>query len=259
MFWDEIEPIITDRLKVAVDEAYKVFASYPMRAPLIYCDCNVCMTPEQARALVSTPLREIPQGLMSEYTNSAHGYDRELIEPQFKYLLPRYLELIADCKPPGQLDIETCLDRLGSAGYRTSWAASEVEVIDAFFDAFVEANLGNLYLDKWPVGLRLEFDMIDVLVMVVRASGDLERVLGVFDKAPDPEAAVHMASMRAGVEIRDGRQLYRSAFLDDCPAQAARIGEWLMRDSVTERILEAADLLDDPSYDDVLELGLKQI
>ncbi|NNE23768.1 MAG: hypothetical protein HKN11_14280 [Rhizobiales bacterium] len=256
MFWDRIEPVVTDRVKAAVDDAYEVFSNYQMRAPLVFCDCNVCMTHEQARALLSTPLRMIPQELLAEYTNSAHGYDRELIETQFKYLLPRYLDLIADCKPPSHQDIETCLDRLGSAGYRTSWPAREVEVIGEFFDAFVEANLVNLHLLKWPVGLRLEFDMIDVLVMVVRASGDLERVLDVFDKAPDPEAAVHMASMRADVENTDGRHLYRNAFLEDRPAEAAMIGEWLMRDSVTERIMEAAGLLDDPSYDGVLEMGL---
>lgn len=256
MFWEDIEPVMSDRLEQSVTQSYAVFAKYRLSGTIEYCDCNVCMTTEDAAKLSSLPLDEISSTLLGEYTNSAHGYDAEIIEPQFKHFLPRYLDLIAQCDPPSPIGLETCLSRLGHAGYRNAWPTDEIAAIDEFFDAFMEASLNQLLLLKWPVGLRLEFDIDDVLCMVVSAGGNLERVLDVFDHGADPEAAVHMASLRSNIQyVKDG-QRYSNPFLEDRPDAAKRIAEWLGRETVTERILAAADLLDDPDYDDVLALGL---
>jgi hypothetical protein len=256
MFWDQIEPVLTDRLDTAVRRAYSAFAKYRLSGSIEYCDCSVCMDKEQARALCTIPLNEIPQALLAEYTNSAHGYDRKVIEPQFKYFLSRYLELIAQCQPPTYDGLECSLSRLGSAGYRTCWPDAEREAVDDFFDAFLEASLDQLLLIEWPVGLRLEFDIGEVLVMIVKAGGDLERALGTFDKGADPEAAVHMASLRSNIKVRNTGVIYHQHHLDDHALAAQRIGAWLMRDSVTDRIRAAIDLLADPNYDDVLAMGL---
>ncbi len=256
MFWEDIEPLMTDRLEQAVARSYTVFAKYQLSGTIVYCDCNVCMTAEDAAKLSSLPLNEMSSTLLGEYTNSAHGYDAETIEPQFKHFLPRYLDLIAQCDPPSSIGLETCLSRLGHANYRKAWPTDEAEIVDEFFDAFMEASLNQLLLQKWPVGLRLEFDMDDVLCMVVIAGGDLERVLGVFDNGADPEAAVHMASLRSNIQHVKGGPRYSNPFLEDHPDAAMRIAEWLGRETATERIMAAADLLDDPDYDDVLALGL---
>jgi hypothetical protein len=254
MFWEEVEPNMTPRLETAVAQAYDVFAGYALAKPLIYCDCNVCMSDEVAVQLSTLPLRDIAANLLAEYTNSAHGYDRTDIEPQFKYFLPRYLDLIAHCDPPSDLGLETCLDRL--SGYREHWPEPEVKAVDEFFDAFLEASVHQLLLLEWPVGLRLEFDMGELLGMVIRAGGDLERVLAVFDGCPDPAAAVHMSSMRSNVEMRGDTPHFRNAHYDDYPDAARRLAEWLGRDSVTERIMAAHDLLQDPDYDDILNMGI---
>ena len=98
--------------------------------------------------------------------------------------------------------------------------------------------------------------MGEVLIMIVHAGGDLDAALAAFDASPDPEAAVHMASMRHDVRIEDGRVFLHDPFLDNYPEAADKIGLFLMRDSVDARIAAAAELLDDPEFDDVLELGM---
>ncbi len=254
MFWEDVEPVVTPRLSDAVAKAYEVFGKYALSKTIVYCDCGVCMSAEVAVKLSTLPLDEIDAPLLAEYTNSAHGYDRETIEPEFKHFLPRYLELIANCDPPSHLGLETCLTRL--RGYRDYWPPEEVEAVDAFFDAFVNASVQQLGLLEWPVGMRLEFDMGEVLGMVVLAGGDLERVLAEFDAAPDPQAAVHMASMRMDVSVRRQRAHFENAHYDEFPEAATRVGEWLQREPVTERIFAAHESLQDPAYDGVLNGGL---
>ena len=254
MFWDHIEPVITPRLEAAVDRSYEVFGKYQLRGTIVHCDCNVCMSQDHARLLSSLPLKEVSSSLLAEYTNSAHGYDVEVIEPEFKYFLPRYFELIANCEPPSHLDLDVCLVRLD--GYRERWPANEMEIINEFFDAFLEASVFQLKLLKWPVGYRLEYDLSEVLGMVILAGGDLKRVLEVFDRSPDPEAAVHMASLRHNLTTMNGDPFFTNEMCRDKKEAGFIIGEFLYRTEIDERILKATELLDDPLYDDVLELGM---
>ncbi len=252
MFWANVEPNATPRLEAAVAHAYDVFARYRLSSTIIHCDCPVCMTAETAAQLSTLSLTDIPAALLGEYTNSAHGMD-DAIAPEFKHFLPRYLDLIAHCDPPSPLGLETVLTRL--EGYRASWPSDEVAAIDGFFDAFVEASLAQLYLLEWPVGYRLGYDMGEVLGMVILAGGDLHRVLAVFDQAPDPDAAVHMASMRGNVAVRDGFATFENAHYDAYPEAARSVGAWLMRDCVSARIAKARATLQDPKYDGLFERG----
>ena len=254
MFWDRINPHMTPELERAVAHAYTVFASYRLTAPLIYCDCPVCMTAETAEELSTLSLRDISWQLLSEYTNSAHVYDRTHIEPQFKYFLPRYLEVIAQCDPPSSLGLDTSLTRLD--GYRDAWPEKEAEAVNVFFDAFVSASVHQLDLLKWPAGYDLAFDMDEVVGMIVFAGGDLERALRAFDQAADPGAAVHMAAMRAHVSWKGFEAHYIKADYDESPEAARVIGEWLMRDQVSERIIDAQAMLDNPNYDRIIETGI---
>lgn len=254
MFWDDVTPVITARLEAAVERGYDLFERYRLSGTIIHCDCPCCMTSETAADLTVSPLREISESLLAEYTNSAHGYDRGRIETEFKHFLPRYFDLIAQCRPPSPLGLETCLSRL--RGYRAAWPAAEVAAVDEFFDAFAEASVRQSRLLQWPVGLRLEFDLGDVLVMVVEAGGDLDRVLAAIDSCADPMVAVHLASLRLDLKARGGNMVYVNAFLDTHPHAARTIGAWLLRDCVTERIVTAAGELENRAYDDILDLAV---
>lgn len=256
MFWKEIDAFIPEPLAAAVEAAYGVFARYTLSGVIVHCDCPVCMTAETAQALSTRPLKEISPGLLAEYTNSAHGCDHGRIEHEFKHFLPRYLDLIAQCDPPSALDLAPCLDRLGHAGYRVRWPAAEAEAVDRFFAEYLKACVFQLGLVRWPAGLRLAFDLDEVLIMIARAGGDFDAALAAFDDSGDPEAAVHMASLRRNVAWQDGDPVYRDPFLEEYPEAAGKLGAFLVRDSVSTRILGAAALLDDADYDDVLDLGL---
>lgn len=254
MFWEDVDPILTPRLEEAIAAAYERFARYKLSGTITYCNCPVCMTDEVAGQLSTQPLKDISAPILAEYTNSAHGYDREIIEPEFKYFLPRYLDLIAQCDPPSHLGLETCLTRLD--GYRDNWPREEVNAVDEFFDAFAGASVYHLYLLEWPVGYRLEFDMGELLGMVILAGGDLPRVLDVLDTCPDPYAAVHMASMRLDLRTINGVPSFENAHLESHPTATKLLGEWVTRDSVTDRIIAAHDELQDPDYDDILNLAV---
>src|SRR5262249_38576889 len=157
------------------------------------------MTFGNEHRLPNTPLREVPAALLAEYTASAHSWDDGPVAREFRYFLPRYLELIAVNDPPDTLGLEICLRRLGRSTWRETWPRQEQDVIDRFFDVFIVASLQRLELAHWPAGWRLEFDLADALTMVVTAGGQLDRVLAAWDAAEDPPAAIHMAALRSDV------------------------------------------------------------
>lgn len=258
MFWKYIEPNMTPRLAAAVDASYAAFAGYRLWGNIVACHCNSCMTEETEKELVRTPLRQISTELLSEYTNSAHGYDTDVIEHEFKYFLPRYLDLIAHCKPPHYMDSNTCLHRLGDANFRAAWPRHEVEAVDECLDAFVDACLSQTGLAQWPVGWRLEFEINDVIVMIATARGDVERALATWELGADPAAALHLANFRiSNLEFKDGAFRSASPFLtSDFPAAAQRLGQWGMQESWTKRIEDAYLTVDVPRQREILEAAL---
>ena len=76
-------------LAAIIEDAFRVFARYTCAGSFVVCHCPCCMTEEVEAELVRTPLRQIPSGLLAEYTNSAHGWDDDLILADMRYLLPR--------------------------------------------------------------------------------------------------------------------------------------------------------------------------
>ena len=239
-------------LRAVIDDAYDVFGDYRVRHSLSVCHCNSCMTVEHEQLLLKTPLREIPSRLLAEYTGSAHSWDDGPVAREMRYFLPRYFELLALNDPPDTCDIDICLRRLAQADWRAKWPDRECAVIDRFFDAFMRASVQRLELVRWPVGWRLEFDLADVLTLVVTAHGDLERVLAVWDAADDPGAAVHMAALREGVIRQTSRTFFHSVYLDEYAAAADTIGAFLMRPETTPRIETAFFMVTDQRLQQLL-------
>jgi hypothetical protein len=210
------------------------------------------MTDETERALIATPLKEIPAELLAEYTNSAHAWDDDTVAREMRYFLPRYMELIAHNDPPDHLGLDICLRRLAYADWHEKWPADEAEAIDRFFEAVVVASLPRLELALWPVGWRLDFDLADLLTLVATANGDIARVLSAWDAAADPAAALHMAALRGRVRNELDRIYFYSAFLPERVAQADAIGAFLMRPQVTARIEAAVLAVEDPRLQQIL-------
>ena len=224
------------QLRAVVEDAYDVFGDYRIRHSLSVCHCNSCMSVEHERELLKTRRRDIPASLLAEYTGSAHGWDDGPVACEMRHLLPRYFELIALNDPPDTCGIDICLRRLAQADWRTKWPDQECQIIARFFDELMRASLERLELVHWPVGWRLEFDLADVLTLVVTAHGDLERVLKVWDDAADPAAAIHMAALRSDVIYQTSRTYFHSAYLDEYRDAAEKIGAFLARREIVPRI-----------------------
>lgn len=249
---------MTPQLAKIVADAYDAFAPYRIGTTLTVCHCNCCMTNAVERELVSTPLRQIPAALLAEYTNSAHGWDDDDVATEMRYFLPRYLELIAHNDPPDHIGLDICLRRIGRGGWRGKWPAPEEDILDAFFDAFLLANLPRLELQLWPSGWHLAFDLADVLTMAVTAGADTQRLLAAWRGAPDPQAVLHMAALRSDVlPLRDSFA-FDSPYLEDHVDEASAIGTFLMAQEIDDRIEAAFFQVEDPRYQGILSAALQR-
>ena len=234
------------QLHAVIDEAYEVFGHYRVRHSLSVCHCNCCMTEEDERDLLKTPLRDIPANLLAEYTNSAHAWDDGPVAREMRYFLPRYFELLAIDDPPDNGGVDICLRRLRYANWRAKWPDRECDVIDRFFDEYMRSSLERTDMILWPVGWRLTFDLSDVLTLVVTAHGDLRRLLATWDEADDPNASIHMAALRGRILCETVRTYFHSAYFDDYREAADTIGAFLMRPEVIQRIEAAFFQIEDP-------------
>ncbi len=255
---------MNEALAAAVEAAYRTFARYRVGNRLRVCHCPVCMTEETERQLVATPLRRIPADLLAEFTNSAH--DTEADQPEadeLRHFLPRYFELIAAGDPPDGLGLEICLRRLGRSGFRAVWPKAEIDCIDAFYDAFMAARVGDLSMTFWRAhGRRGDvYELVArpdwTLTCLVTGGCDLGRVLTVWDRAPDPGAALHMAAARQRIAYRDGMPYFRDAHLDtDHRAAGEAIATFLLRPVVLERIEAAFLAAGHPGIEQILADGM---
>jgi hypothetical protein len=246
------------QLEATIRDAYRIFAGYELQHSLSVCHCPCCMTVETERELLKTPLRQISSSLLSEYTNSAHGWDDGPAAREMRYFLPRYLELIAAYDPPGDGGMDRCLWRLAYAQWRKKWPEAEVDVLDRFFDRFALACLKKLDTEACPSGWRLAFDFSSVLALAVTADAGLDRILANWKKAEDPSAAIHMANLRFDVS-NDGRGPYLDyPYLDKRYSEAAySIGAFLAHPEVVEKIEVARFLTTDIHWKEFLSDALR--
>lgn len=198
---------MTPELRAAIERAYRVFSPYSDvfgSKSLEVCRCPCCMYEEAEHALLNTPLREITPLDLGEYTNSAHGWDDNVIAHEFRYFLPRYLELIARYDPLDYIGFTGALCRMGEANWLDKWPEEQVDCIYAFFEALVRATLDDISHDIPGKSKYDTADIEDVLTCIHNAGGDIARMLRVWDTAPDPGAAANMAKIRMRVTWRDG-------------------------------------------------------
>lgn len=219
-----------------IEKSYRLFRHYRPQNPLNVCHCNVCLSAEDERKLLSTPLRQISSTLLAAYTDAVSaGTEPERFD-ELRYFLPRYFELIAANDPPDDMGLDICLRRLRETQWRTSWPAEQVALIEDFFDAYLLSSLANLEICEWPAGWRLRFELNSVLTMIVTAGGDIDRALEVWDAAPEPGAAIHMASLRSSVSGGPPRRLTNAHLSGEFEAAAHAIGDFLSRAEVDQRL-----------------------
>ncbi len=248
---------LSPSLRSIIEEVYVEFARYKVGIPLGVCKCNVCCSDEHETLLARTPLREISSQLLSEYTNSAHGYSEAADGHVLRYFLPRYFELIALNDPPDNGDLWQCLARLGTADYRRKWPACEADVIDRYFDALLIEKLGDVALVEWPVGKRLLFPINDLVEMMILGGGDIDRILAAWQRGPEPGASVHLAALASELTYSGGGMVLSSVFLSGKhDAACLLIGQFVCRPETLARLEKSFfDLADCPDLQKIVSDG----
>jgi hypothetical protein len=242
-------------LRRLIEAAYSVFAPYQPRGRLVdVCLCNVCCTEAAQLALSSPPLRAMSSALISEYTNSAHAFDPAVHADDLRWLLPRYMELIALDDPPHYGDFCSCLRHLGAAEYRSRWPQAEVQLIDDWLDELLLDKLDrHRNVDHTDSGTRLDFPIADLLEMMVLAGAQMPRVLGAFDRGTDPAVGLFVATLVQNLHDDHGLFAGDNVYMTDAQRlEIPRIAQWCRAPRQVERIRAAIGIVDDPGLKAVL-------
>ena len=191
-------------LREIVEEGYERFRAYRPGSRLTVCMCNVCMEEQCEAALRTLPLRDITPVLLFEYNNSCHDRRVPQAMDEYRYFLPRYLDLIAageaDALHPDYWPSALC--RLSETKWRREWSVDEVDFVDRFFSQLMMDVVADQELvlyrpppmeageERW----RLRKDIEDVFVLVESAGGDRARAFDTVYAAQEPASSLHLAN-----------------------------------------------------------------
>jgi hypothetical protein len=135
------------KLQEVIENAYHVFGVYSISTPLDVCR-TCCVTQDEEQALVTTPLRKISKELLSIYQNAAKPLRPNLTE--FKYFLPRYLELISYFEIPSTYE-PYVLSTLACYQEEEDWSEQEKAILKDFVITFF-----TNYIAQYPCPIRIE-------------------------------------------------------------------------------------------------------
>ena len=123
-----------------IEQGYSLFSSYRVSIPLDVCKV-CCISDEEERILVKTPVKQLSKDILQTYIGSAScGSNKE--QSEMCHFIPRILELIAKGEYP-TISIETLFDRL----YRFPLKDTEYDFLFKFFSEFWLKYI-NHYPDK---------------------------------------------------------------------------------------------------------------
>jgi hypothetical protein len=178
---------MTPELKAAVEDAYRIFGRYTLDRPIKLCE--QCYPKLQA-VFAKRPLREIDAGLLCQYVDASacHGYVDDLMADEIRYLLPRWLELIAAGESIGRWGDDDGLTVMRPTQWRAHWPADEVTTLDRYFAALfrdamrapVEINNDspvprvrgrNLWWFLWSIGAAGSGAVLPLLTIAEELSG----------------------------------------------------------------------------------------
>lgn len=148
-----------------INRAYKIFGKYKLNNELDVCT-HCCVTIEEKLKLESLNLKLIPFKLIYVH-NTAATSSKPPIE-EFKYFLPRYMELISENKFPSH-SIELSLKRIQHYE-KEEFTNIENAVIDEFCQNYFEQVLSNYPIPE-------NEDIAAVLIMLNTAKCNMTKIL----------------------------------------------------------------------------------
>lgn len=234
---------MTERLNAAIERAYEAFGSRRLEGRLEVCHCECCMTEEMARSIQNTPLRDLSNEQLSEYTNSAHGWS-----DQFLYLLPRYMELVSHGQRPTYLDADHIFSRFRYAPEHCmtgSENAAFAEWLLALFEATLCSPISVAELECAQAGRGgtswsgFGSDLCEVIEIALPPPFDTNQLQAVWDSCKSREANLRLAStLIFGI---GAQRFHDSCFFLPGRAREAATGwyEWFTLTDHTQRLSEA--------------------
>ncbi len=128
-------------LKETIDETYKVFSVYEKPKKMVGCPC--CISESELEELLSYSLKEIPPKSFISFCFSillTWGS-----EDEFKYFLPRLLEIAVFNSLDLSVDLAFVFDKLHHANW-LKWDCNEIDIIKKYFNELWKFKLNN-YID----------------------------------------------------------------------------------------------------------------
>src|SRR5262249_35347172 len=130
-----------DGLNEAVRALYDAFASRSRRAEIEFDACDHCVSPEEARALARTPLRDIDAGVLSTFILNASSETWGTADDLW-YYLPRILELVAT----GEFNSDDLWSLFTVMGLRwRDWPQEQQEAVGRYMSALWLATLAGYW------------------------------------------------------------------------------------------------------------------
>ena len=195
---------MSPEMRGIIEKAYELFGCYQPGEQMLVCFCKVCMDHKAEFRLRTTPLREIRPVLLYEYNNSCHDRKLPQAQAEFRYLLPRFLELIADGRGDEVYDDYNAspLHRLKETKWWELWKKEEIDFLYQFFEQLLIEGIKNIDLQEirpfnnpvYDKEWRLQESITDVVRLIESAGCDEKRGLAALLQAEEMAAALHIAN-----------------------------------------------------------------
>lgn len=157
-------------LTTIIQNAYKIF-NYPTPLEITNVCTACCISEEDARNLIALPLQNIPVELFHEYNDHAQALNYDMNE--FKYFLPRNLELISQFQFTSGVDVSLSLKNLNYNNPEFWTKKEEIDCVQDFMFYFFNKCLKTNEFTH-------EGSLLDILNMIYCSGFDIKNLLEIW-------------------------------------------------------------------------------
>jgi hypothetical protein len=205
--------VMEKEMKEIIKRGYDLFACHKLNGKLDVCSC--CVSEEEQKQLLSVPVEKIPSDLLSVYNTSAMPEKIDVVE--YKYFLPRILELISEFNFPAH-SIEITLNRMAYLK-PGEWSTEEAAFLEKYMKSFFKKCL-----TKYPSS---DFEDLEAVIIMLSKTGfDISWTSKIWEEAKEFGALMHFVqTIASGVKMtRKGNLSIDNPFADD---GIEFLNEWL--------------------------------
>lgn len=216
---------MTDRLKISIEKLYDIFAKYQGLSKLegspLYDDLNTWN-----KELRSKKLKELTDEDLSRFAGKVILTWGD--ENDYRYYLPRILELTAELKTP--YDIWTLYSRLEDAKWKT-WDIEEQNAINDFTIALWD----NILNDNSE---RAEWEFKECFNTIANFYPDFSQVLNIWETKENFTSIKHLTNYI----FEERHNIFDNNFIDNRKKNSKNIEQfktWLTSEKILKKIEQA--------------------